>query len=123
MPQRRNLLQPERSHRRHRAMAQSIQHEPAALFLELSATSAPNIHSQIASAGSELHDAIISIGLVQNIRQVRAEGPGGRSNPETPEIYKSTHGAGPVRCVWPSLYKGNFRQIARRRRASASARS
>src|SRR5271155_1995454 len=28
MPQRRNLLQPEGSHRRHRAMAQSIQHDP-----------------------------------------------------------------------------------------------
>ena len=51
MPQRRNLLQPERSHRRHRTMEQSIQHDPAALILELSATSAPNIHSQIASAG------------------------------------------------------------------------
>src|SRR5271155_1043674 len=72
MPKRRNLLQPEGSHRRNRAMAQSIRHDPAALILELSAASTPNIHSLIASAGSELPDAIVSIPLVQNIRQVRA---------------------------------------------------
>src|SRR5271154_5874916 len=52
-------------------MAQSIQHDPAALILELSAASTPNIHSPIASPGSQLHDAIVSIPLVQNIRQVR----------------------------------------------------
>ena len=55
MPQRRNVLQPEGSHRRRRAMAQSIQHDPAAL-IALSAASTPNIHSPIASAGSELPD-------------------------------------------------------------------
>src|SRR5271165_4509837 len=70
MPQRRNLLQPEGSHRRHRAMAQSIQHDPTALILELSAASTPNIHSPIAAPGSQLPDAIVSIPLVQNIRQV-----------------------------------------------------
>src|SRR5208283_4179745 len=70
MPQRRNLLQPEGSHRRHRAMAQSIQHDPTALILELSAASTPNIHSPIASPGSQLPDAIVSIPLVQNIREV-----------------------------------------------------
>src|SRR5277367_2150519 len=70
MPQRRNLLQPEGSHRRHRAMPKSIQHDPTALILELSAASTPNIHSPIASAGSELPDAIVSMPLVQNIRQV-----------------------------------------------------
>ena len=70
MPQRRNLLQSEGSHRRHRAMAQSIQHDPAALILELSAASTPNIHSPIAPPGSQLPDAIVSIPLVQNIRQV-----------------------------------------------------
>src|SRR5271154_6345660 len=70
MPQRRNLLQPKGSHRRHRALAQSIQHDPAALILELSAASTSNIHSPIASPGSQLPDAIVSIPLVQNIRQV-----------------------------------------------------
>src|SRR5208337_4998086 len=70
MPQRRNLLQPGGSHRRHRAMAQSIQHDPTALILELSAASTPNIHSPIAAPGSQLPDAIVSIPLVQNIRQV-----------------------------------------------------
>ena len=72
MPQRRNLLQPEGSHRRHRAMAQSLQHDPAALILELSAASTPNIHSPIASPRSQLPDAIVSIPLVQNIRQVQS---------------------------------------------------
>src|SRR5579864_3603038 len=70
MPQRRNLLQSERSHRRHRAVAQALQHDPAALILELSAARAPNIHSLIVSTGSELRNAIISKPLVQNIRQV-----------------------------------------------------
>ena len=51
-------------------MAQSIQHDPAALILKLSAASTPDIHSPIASPGSQLHDAIVSIPLVQNIRQV-----------------------------------------------------
>src|SRR5277367_4708022 len=54
-------------------MAQSIQHDPAALILELSAASTPNIHSPIASPGSQLHDAIVSIPLAQNIRQVSDE--------------------------------------------------
>src|SRR5271155_4347745 len=74
MPQRRNLLQPEGSHRRHRAMAQSIQHDPAALILELSTASTPNIHSPIASPGLQLPDAIVSIPLVQNIHQVITSG-------------------------------------------------
>jgi hypothetical protein len=51
-------------------MAQSIQHDPAALILELSAASTPNIHSLIASPRSQLPDAIVSMPLVQNIRQV-----------------------------------------------------
>jgi hypothetical protein len=51
-------------------MAQSIQHDPAALILELSAASTPNLHSPIASPGSQLHDAMVSIPLVQNIHQV-----------------------------------------------------
>src|SRR5271170_7894083 len=51
-------------------MAQSIQHDPAALILELSAASTSNIHSPIASPGSQLHGAIVSIPLLQNIRQV-----------------------------------------------------
>jgi hypothetical protein len=52
-------------------LAQSIQHDPTALVLELSAASTPNIHSPITSPGSQLPDAIVSIPLVQNIRQVR----------------------------------------------------
>src|SRR5271155_2876036 len=52
-------------------MAQSIQHDPTALILELSAASTPNIHSPIAATGSQLPDAIVSIPLVQNIRQVK----------------------------------------------------
>ena len=51
-------------------MAQSIQHDQATLILELSAASTPNIHSPITSPGSQLRDAIVSIPLVQNIRQV-----------------------------------------------------
>ena len=51
-------------------MAQSTQHDQAALILELSAASTPNIHSPITSPGSQLRDAIVSIPLVQNIRQV-----------------------------------------------------
>jgi hypothetical protein len=51
-------------------LAQSIQHDPTALVLELSAASTPNIHSPITSPGSQLPDAIVSITLVQNIRQV-----------------------------------------------------
>ena len=61
-------------------MAQSIQHDQATLILELSAASTPNIHSPIASPGSQLRDAIVSIPLVQNIRQVTATiaaGPAG----------------------------------------------
>ena len=50
-------------------MAQSIQHDQATLILELSAASAPNIHSPITSPGSQLRDAIVSIPPVQNIRQ------------------------------------------------------
>ena len=49
-------------------MAKSIQHDPTALILELSAASTPSVHSPI--AGSLLPDAIVSIPLVQNIRQV-----------------------------------------------------
>src|SRR5271155_3292382 len=52
------------------SLAQSIQHNPATLILELSAASTPNIHSLIASPGSQLHDAIVSIPPVQNIHQV-----------------------------------------------------
>ncbi len=55
-------------------MAQSIQHDPTALILELSAASTPNIHSPIAAPGSQLPDAIVSIPLVQNIRQVNDDG-------------------------------------------------
>ena len=44
---------------------------PAGLILELSAASTPNIHSLIASAGSELPDAIVSTPIVKNIHQVR----------------------------------------------------
>ena len=46
-------------------MAQSIQHDPAALILNYR----PPIHSPFASAGSELLDAIVVIPLIQNIRQ------------------------------------------------------
>src|SRR5271169_1872916 len=74
MPQRRNLLQPEGSHRRHRAMAQLIRHDPAAFILGLSAASTPNIHSPIASPGSQLPDAIISIPQVRGfVLQLQAE--------------------------------------------------
>ena len=48
-----DLLQLEGSKGRHRVMEQSIQHDPAALILELSAASTPNIHSPIASPGSQ----------------------------------------------------------------------
>jgi hypothetical protein len=70
-PPPRNLQQPEGSDRRYWAMAQSIQHDQATFILELSAASTPNIHSPIASPGPQLRDAIVSIPLVQNIRQVR----------------------------------------------------
>ena len=52
-----------------------MQYDPAALILELSAASTSNIHSPIASPGSQLHNAIVSIPPVQNIRQVRLNEP------------------------------------------------
>ena len=50
-------------------MAQTIQHDQTAFFSELSTTGAPNISSTDAS-GSEHSNAVVSIPLVQNIRQV-----------------------------------------------------
>ena len=67
-------------------MAQSIQHDQATLILELSAASTPNIRSPITSPGSQLRDAIVSIPLVQNIRQVTiADGDAGRDDQEARE--------------------------------------
>ena len=62
-------------------MAQSIQHDQATLILELSAASTPNIHSPITSPGSQLRDAIVSIPLVQNIRQVSSTAVPSYANP------------------------------------------
>ena len=68
MPQRRNLLQP--GHRRHRAVAQALQHDPTALIPELPTASTADIRPGNLSSGSERSDPGVSIPLVQNIRRV-----------------------------------------------------
>ena len=73
-------------------MAQSIQHDQATLILELSAASTPNIHSPITSPGSQLRDAIVSIPLVQNIRQVTGNF---RSANSLPAIFTLVDCSGP----------------------------
>ena len=72
MPERGNLLQPEGSQHRHRAMAQALQHDQTALIAELPTAGAADIIAPNASSGSERSDAVVSIPLVQNIRQVTA---------------------------------------------------
>ena len=52
-------------------MAQTLQHDPTALISELPTTSTANIGPDTASSGSGRSDAVVSIPLVQNIRQVR----------------------------------------------------
>lgn len=51
-------------------MAQLIQHSPTALIARISTTSSADIHRLIANSRSADGHAIISIRLVQNIRQV-----------------------------------------------------
>ncbi|ABQ33477.1 hypothetical protein BBta_1237 [Bradyrhizobium sp. BTAi1] len=51
-------------------MAQALQHDPTALIAELPAPGAANIGADTAASGSERSDAVVSIPLVQNIRQV-----------------------------------------------------
>lgn len=51
-------------------MAQAIQHDPTALISELPAASTANIGADTAATGSERCDAVVSIPLAQNIRQV-----------------------------------------------------
>ena len=70
MPQRGNLLQPEGSHCRHRAMAQALQHDPTALIAGLPAARTANIVTTMLHLDQSAADAIISVPLVQNIRQV-----------------------------------------------------
>ena len=70
VPQRGNLLQSEGGDCRHRAMAQPLQHDPTALIFGLPAARTANIVANNAPSGSEHSDAIISVPLVQNIRQV-----------------------------------------------------
>ena len=52
-------------------MAQALQHDPTALISELPTTGTANISTGTASSGSERTNAVVSIPLVQNIRQVR----------------------------------------------------
>jgi len=54
----------------HRAMAQALQHHQTALIAELPTTGAADIIAPNASSGSERINAVVSIPLVQNIRQV-----------------------------------------------------
>ena len=51
-------------------MAQALQHDPTALISELSPAGTANIGTYTAASGSERGDAVVSIPLVQNIRQV-----------------------------------------------------
>ena len=67
-----DLLQPEGSHRCYRALAQALQHDQTALIAELPATGAADIVAGSAASGSERGYAVVSISLVQNIRQVKS---------------------------------------------------
>ena len=69
LPQRRNLLQPQGGKYRHRAMAQALQHDQTALIAGLPTTGAADIIARNASPGSERINTVVSIPLVQNIRQ------------------------------------------------------
>jgi hypothetical protein len=60
MLEQRNILQPEGGHRRHRAMAQPLQHDPTALVAALSATRAADIRAGNPPFGSERSDAGVS---------------------------------------------------------------
>ncbi len=51
-------------------MAQALQHDPTALIPELPTTGTANISTGNVPSGSERGDAVVSIPLVQNIRQV-----------------------------------------------------
>jgi hypothetical protein len=51
-------------------MAQALQHDQTALIAELSTTGTADINPGN-SSGSELSNAVVSIPLVQNIRQVK----------------------------------------------------
>ena len=62
VPQRGNLLQPQGGN--------ALQHHQTALIAELPTTGAADIIAPNASSGSERINAIVSIPLVQNIRQV-----------------------------------------------------
>jgi hypothetical protein len=74
-------------------MAQTIQHDQTAFFSELSTTGAPNISSTDAS-GSEHSNAVVSIPLVQNIRQVnphQSQVQLNRSHPRLPVALFTRH--------------------------------
>jgi hypothetical protein len=80
MPQLRNLLQLEGSQRRHRAMAQALQHDQTALVPKLPAARTADISPGHPRSGSDRSNAVVSSPLVQNIRQVsfriaRAQSP------------------------------------------------
>jgi hypothetical protein len=51
-------------------MAQALQHDPTALIPELPIACTTNIGAENPPSGSEVRDAVVSIPLVQNIRQV-----------------------------------------------------
>jgi hypothetical protein len=89
MPQRRDLLQPKGSHRRHRAMAQALQHDPAALIAELPASCTANFVARNTPSGSEPLDAVASVPLVQNIRQVIGLIQSPRPDPPKTEFSKT----------------------------------
>ena len=61
-----DLLQPEGSANCHRAMAQSIQHDPPTLIARIAA----NIHRPAAKPRSACTYPVVSIRLVRNTRQV-----------------------------------------------------
>ena len=72
VPQWRDLLQPEGSQGCDPAMAQALQHDQTALIPELSTASTADVGPRSDPSGSDHSNAIVSIPLVQNIRQVMA---------------------------------------------------
>ena len=70
VPQWRDLLQPEGSQGCDPAMAQALQHDQTALIPELSTASTADVGPRSDPSGSDHSNAIVSIPLVQNIRQV-----------------------------------------------------
>lgn len=54
-------------------MAQSLQHDPTALVLELSTAGTADVCTSDALSGSDRSNAVVSIPLVQNIHQVTVD--------------------------------------------------